>query len=107
MPFIALEVSLDLIRSLNSPLEQIRTRSCSLADQIDDAAASVALNLGEGRRRSGKDRVHLFRIAAGSADEVRTALRVAEARGQVDRNAIAAALQLCDRLLALTWGLTH
>ncbi len=107
MPFIALEVALDLIRSLNEPLVAIRRRGPSLADQIDDAAASAALNLGEGRRRSGKDRVHQFRVAAGSADEVRTALRVAEARGQVDAEAIAPALRLCDRLLALTWGLTH
>src|SRR5262245_21203634 len=39
------------------------------------AAGSVPLNLAEGNLRLGADRLHPFRIAAGSAAELRTALR--------------------------------
>jgi hypothetical protein len=37
----------------------------------------VALNLDEGRRRAGQDRLHHFRVALGSAAELDTALRLA------------------------------
>lgn len=107
MPFIALEVALELISNLREPLRRIRERSPSLADQIDAASESAALNLGEGRRRAGRDRAHLFRIAAGSADEVMTGLRIALARGQLEPEQLAEPIRVCDRLLALTWGLTH
>jgi four helix bundle protein len=65
------------------------------------------LNLAEGNRRTGKDRRHFFRIAAGSANEVRTALRVAEAWGYVEAKAITRALGLLDQTLAMLWKLTH
>ncbi|HEV8325537.1 MAG TPA: hypothetical protein VG389_28270 [Myxococcota bacterium] len=61
----------------------------------------------EGRRRAGKDRLQSYRIAAGSADEVRAALLVAAAWGWLPEPALAAPLALLDRLLALTWRLTH
>ncbi len=61
----------------------------------------------EGRRRHGRDRIHLWRVAAGSADEVVASLRVAEAWGHVDAASIAPALGLCDRVLAMLWRLTH
>ena len=107
MRFEALELSLDLIRSLRDPLRQLRSRDAKLYGQIRTAASSVALNLSEGSRRAGKDRRHHFRIAAGSADEVRTGLRVAEAWGDLDGARIAESLAYLDRLLAILWGLTH
>ena len=67
----------------------------------------MALNIGEGRRRTGKDRLHLWRVAAGSADEVATALRVAEAFGYLREGDVAAPLKLCDRVLAMLWRLTR
>lgn len=65
------------------------------------------LNLAEGRRRHGKDRIHLWRVAAGSADEVVAGLRVAEAFGYVKPATGAEALALCDRVLAMLWRLTR
>ena len=67
--FQALELSIQAIRSLRQPLAKLREQDPKLADQLQRAASSVALNLSEGRRRTGKDRRHHFRIAAGSADE--------------------------------------
>jgi hypothetical protein len=68
------------------------------------------------RRRSGRPisraaqknvRLHHWRVAAGSADEVRTALRVAVAWGDFDEPDAADALGLLDRVLAMLWRLTH
>ncbi len=107
MSFDAFDVALEMIRRLREPLTAIGERDTSLAQQLRRAAASVPLNLSEGRRRLGRDRVHLWRIAAGSADEVVASLRVAEAWGHVDAASIAPALALCDRVLAMLWRLTH
>ncbi len=81
--FRTLEASYQVIRDLRDLMHLIRRRSDWLARQIESAASSVSLNLGEGNRRLGKDRLHHFRMAAGSADEVRCALHVAEAWGYV------------------------
>lgn len=107
MRFDAFEVSLQLVRSLRAVLTRLHTRDTSLATQIKRAAASVPLNLNEGRRRTGKDRIHFWKIAAGSADEVRAALRVAEAFGYLELDAIAEPLQFADRVLAMLWRLTR
>jgi four helix bundle protein len=47
-------------------------------DQLQRAVLSIALNLSEGSGRSGKDRVHMFRIAFGSCKEVQTCLLLAK-----------------------------
>ena len=104
--FNALEISFSAIRELRDLLPSIRMRSAHLARQIEKAAASIALNLGEGSRRSGRDRLHHYRIAAGSADEVRCALKVAEALGYISTNRIARCLQLLDGVLAILWSIT-
>jgi four helix bundle protein len=48
-----------------------------------------------------------LRIAAGSAEEVRTALRLAAAWGDLQQEAIEPALRLVDRIIAMLWRLTH
>jgi len=75
--FIAFEVALEVIRSLKQVVVLVRRSNRKLAEQIEDAASSVAGNLAEGNRRRGKDRVQFFLIAAGSADETRAHLRAA------------------------------
>jgi four helix bundle protein len=105
MPFDALQVSLQLVAALADVVPHIPDRD--LVDQLRRAATSVSLNLSEGRRRAGKDRLHCWRIAAGSADEVRTALQVAVAWRYVEQAAVDAALGLADRVLAMTWRMTR
>ncbi len=101
------EVAVQMVGSLREPLAVLERRDPDLARQVRRAAASVALNIGEGRRRNGKDRIHLWRVAAGSADEVATAMRVAEAFGYLRGGDVAAPLKLCDRVLAMLWRLTR
>jgi hypothetical protein len=54
--FMALEASLEVLEKLVGVEAKVRLRSSSLAQQIADASESIALNLGEGRRRKGGDR---------------------------------------------------
>ena len=101
------EVSLDIIRGLRPIVERLARKDPALAKQIRDAANSIPLNLREGRRRLGKDRMHHWRIGAGSADEVRAALDAACAWGDVDDASAGAVLQLLDRELAMLHKMTH
>ena len=99
--FVALDTALDLIRNLRRPLAALRCKDRKLYEQIRAAASSAALNVSEGNRRSGADRRYHFRIAAGSADEACTGLRVAEAWGYLGEHEIRKTLQVGDRLLGL------
>ena len=105
--FIALERALQIVASLPRVERLIRRHSAQLADQIERASGSIAANLGEGNRRQGKDRLHFFRIAAGSAEETRTHLRVALARGWITGRDAAVSLDLIDQELAMLWRITQ
>ncbi len=107
MGFDALDTAVQLVAALRAPLARVQQHDRDLAGQTRRAASSVALNLGEGQRRAGADRVQCFRIAAGSAAEVGVALRVAEAWGYLDATGLVEARGLLDRVLAMTWRLTH
>jgi four helix bundle protein len=105
--FIALEVAIEAVRCCAPIAERIAMRNGPLANQLRRAAEAVALNLGEGRRRAGRDRTQCFRIAAGSAEEARTAIRVAEASGYLAADEVDAALAHLDRVLRFTWPLVR
>jgi four helix bundle protein len=105
--FITLDVALDINRQLPELARQIALRDRSLEDQLTRAAHSVALNLGEGNRKSGKDRLNKFRIASGSAAEVEVALKLAIAWRYVDGAEVAPLMAQVDRLLRLCWGLVR
>ena len=103
--FIAYNVSVDLIRQLRDVVVAIKRYDRDLADQLQRAASSVALNLSEGQRlTAGNQRKH-YETANGSAAEVKAALHLAEAWGWIAD--AAAARETLDRLLALLWRLTH
>ena len=103
--FVAYDVSLEVIGQLRGLMPAIKRADRNLADQIGRAATSVALNLSEGRHRTGGDQRKLWEVAHGSAAEVRAALEVGVAWGWIDHDAqIHATL---GRLLALLWGLTR
>lgn len=104
-PFHVYDAALGLVSALRPTLGELMKSDRSLADQLRRAASSVVLNIAEGNRRTGKDRVHFFRIAAGSAAEVQAALDVARAWGMIGA-ALAAEAEL-DRVLAMLWRLTH
>ena len=105
--FDAQNLALDMIRSLRQPIERIQQHDPKLADQLRRAASAVPLNIAEGNRRAGKDKRYHWRVAAGSADEARYCLRVAEAWGYLAEEESDDALGLLDRLGAILYRLTH
>ncbi len=97
-------LSIDLIRHLRPVVSALRTQRAALADQLERAATSVALNLAEAGGRAGRDRVRVLRIAAGEAREVRAALAVASAWGYLDAAEVAPADAVADRLGGVLYG---
>ena len=94
-----------IIRSLRPLVVELRTHDTNLADQLKRAATSVALNLAEGIRRTGRDKRHAYRIAAAEAQEVKAALTTVADWGYLDDDALAPSRALADRVGALTFGL--
>ncbi len=107
MAFEVLEVAIELVATLREPMTRLAQHDRDLAQQARRAANGIPLQISEGRRRTGKDRLHLWRIAAGSADELATALRVAEAWGYLAATTLDRPRSLLDRLHAMLWKLTH
>ena len=67
----------------------------------------TALNISEGGERKGRDRMHHFRIASGSAAELQTGLGIAAAWGYVPRSALEPMQANLHRLGGLLYGLTR
>ena len=78
-----------------------------LADQVIRAASSVPANLAEGHGRFGRDRIHHWRIAYGSAKEVDAHLRLLAQAGAIDSAQAETAVRLFDQVRAMTWRLLH
>ena len=101
------EVALELVEALEPLVSRIRKRDRSLADQLVRAASSVVLNVAEADYSDpGNKRSRLF-TAAGSANEVRAAVKLAVAWKYCPLGDVEAALQLLDRVLAMLWRLTR
>ena len=79
----------------------------ALGDQVIRSASSVPANLAEGAGRTGRDRLHHWRIAYASALEVDSHLRLLLLTGTIDADRAEEALHLFDRSRALTWRLLH
>jgi four helix bundle protein len=93
-------IAISLVMRVPAPLK-------SLADQVIRSSSSVPANLAEGAGRSGRDRMHHYRIAYGSAKEVDTHLRLLVGAGAIDNTRTATTLQLFDDVRAMTWRLLH
>jgi len=101
------ELSIELIEELCPLIPRIKQRDKSLADQIQRAASSIALNLGEGALSDPGNRRARFFTAAGSAGETMTALRVAVAWRYFAPGDAERAVQLLRRIIAILWKLTQ
>ena len=104
--FDALERSLQFLEHLVPVETRIRQRSASLAKQLAEASESIALNLGEGRLRHAGDKRRHFEMAAGSASEVTTALRIAVAKRYISPAEFAEIDAVLDRIRAMLYRLT-
>lgn len=107
MALHVLNLSITLIETLSPLIPRLRARNKSLADQLQRAASSIALNLGEAEYSDPGNRRARFHTAAGSAEETRTALRVAEAWRYLPARQIAPAVALLDQIIAMLWRLTR
>lgn len=107
MSFDAYDRSIDLLRSLAPLITAVASADPSLADQLRRAAQSVPLNVAEAQRRTLRDRRNRFRIALGSAAEVAACLDVGLALGYVAAEQVAPALELVDRVRAMTFRLSR
>ena len=105
--FQAHSVALAWAAALGPALAKVAKGDADLARQLRRAVASVPLNLAEGSRRAGKDRMHHYRIAAGSAEEAMSGLALALAWGHVEGADLAVAEGYADRMRAMVWRLTH
>jgi len=106
MGFHAFDVSLEMIAAVKPVIQRVATKNRAHADQMMRAASSVPLNVSEGSQRTRRDRQHHYRIAAGSARELRAALRVAQLWDYVDGSIVESVDGISDKQLALLWGLT-
>ena len=79
----------------------------SIADQVIRSASSVPANLAEGHGRTGRDRLHFWRIAYASAKEVDSHLKLLAHAGAVNRTRIKRALSTFDEVRAMTWRLLN
>jgi len=93
-------IAISLVLRVPAPLK-------SLADQVVRSASSVPANLTEGHGRSGRDRMHHWRIAYGSAKEVDTHLRLLVSAGAINASKAEPAIHLFDDVRAMTWRLLH
>jgi len=93
-------IAIALVMRIPAPLK-------SIADQVIRSASSVPANLAEGAGRSGRDRLHHWRIAYGSAKEVDTHLQLLAQANAIDNTRAEAALRLFDDVRAMTWRLLH
>jgi four helix bundle protein len=104
--FEALEVALEMVRELAKLLPAIERHDKALARQIREAGSSSPACFAEGARRVGRDRLHLYRVAGGSAAEVVVHLRTAVAWTYVTEAQAKPAADLGDRVAAMGWRLT-
>ena len=100
------KLSIDLILALRPVVAALRDRRhAALADQLERAGTSVALNTAEAGGRAGRDSARVLRIAAGECREVRAALRVIAAWGYADDALLADAERKADRFGGVLHGL--
>ena len=105
--FEALDIALQASAEAMTLVDGIPAAMRPIGQQAVRAASSIVLNLAEGAGRVGRDRVHLFRIAYGSAKETSAALALLQRMGAIDSAQAEQTTSLLDRVQAMTWRLCH
>jgi four helix bundle protein len=105
--FIALDKALEAAGVAIALVMRVPAPLKSIADQVIRSASSVPANLAEGHGRSGRDRLHFWRIAYASAKEADSHLRLLAQAGAVKRAKVAEALDTFDEVRAMTWCLLN
>jgi four helix bundle protein len=100
-------MAITIIETLAPLVALVQRQDRELASQLRRAASSIALNIAEAEYSDpGNKRARLF-TAAGSANESRSAVRVAIAWRYVSRDRAESVLGQLDQIIAVLWRLTH
>ena len=84
-----------VVRWMKRLVGRVREHNPDLADQLDRASTSLALNAAEGSRARGRKRAAQLDIAMGSGREALVAIELAAALGYLEEEE---AERLCDEL---------
>ncbi|MDW8362346.1 MAG: four helix bundle protein [Myxococcales bacterium] len=98
-------LTLKTLTEIRPLLGAIERADRDLGRQLRRAGSSMLLNVSESVYVRGARRREQLRVAAGSANEVRAALRLAEAWGYVEAGSVAAVLERLDHCIAVLWKL--
>jgi four helix bundle protein len=93
-------IAITLVMRVPAPLK-------SIADQVIRSASSVPANLAEGHGRTGRDRLHFWRIAYASAREVDSHLKLLVQAGAINGTGAHRAFEIFDEVRAMTWRLLN
>jgi four helix bundle protein len=104
---IALEKALEAAGIATTLVMRVPAPLRSIADQVIRSASSVAANLAEGHGRTGRDRLHLWRIAYAPAKEVDSHLRLLLQAGVVNDTKATTAIETFDEVRAMIWRLLN
>ena len=105
--FEALHIALQAAGTAIGLVGRVPATYRSIANQVVRSASSVPANLAEGHGHTGKSRLHHYRIAYGSAKEVEVHLRLLASAGAIERPRCGEAIELFDRVRAITWRLLN
>jgi four helix bundle protein len=100
-------LTFEMIAVVRPVVARVRRYDRSLADQLVRAASSVALNIAEADASDAGNQRARFCTAAGSASEVRAALRVATAWGYVAPAEAEPGAALLNRIVPMSWKLAR
>ena len=99
-------LALDFVKVANEIRSALSVGRSALADQLDRAALSIALNVAEGAGEfARREKARFYRIARRSATECAAILDVAGELELVDQQRISAAKDLLRRIVGMLIGL--
>jgi len=101
------EVAFEVIVELRPLMPRIKRSDRSLADQLLRTANSRVLNIGEAEYSDPGNRRSRFYTAAGSANETRSALRLATAWGYLPSEQVERSRALLNEVMAMLWRLSR
>ena len=98
---LAVEVAAEVCRLVGTVPPVLRSQQ----EQAVKAVARIPLAIAEGQGRTGRDALHLYRIAYSTAKETSAVVELLVALDAVEAAAGRVALVKLDRVQAMTWGL--
>ena len=98
---LAIEVAAEVCRLVAGVPPMLKSQQ----EQAVKAVARIALAIAEGQGRTGRDALHLYRIAYSTAKETSAVVELLLALEAVDSGAGRAVLVKLDRVQAMLWRL--